>query len=135
MPLRSTYFTGFKGGPTLLIWGDAAGMGALSRLLREAAVHGGDDTFKLKTIADPIDGKIVNIRKSSSSLGLRPSGSGFEWVLDAETLTRFADLVDPLEGSIGHQYLDASPGVAATVMVSRGEYPDDPRGWPGHTRP
>ena len=130
MPLRSTYFTEFGGGPTLLIWGDAAGMGALGGLLRDAAAGGGD-LVELKTVVEPVDGNDVSIHKSLSSLGLRPNSNGFDWVLDADTLTRFADLVEVLEISTGHQYLDASPSEAATVMVSRGEYPDYPRGWPG----
>lgn len=124
MPLRTAHLDGFKGDPTLLIWGDAAGMLALSGLLREAA-DGGSEPIELTTIAEPTDGNVIRIRKSLQSHGLIRDSKGFEWVLDADNLTRFADLVGVLEISKGHQYLEVSPSEAVTVMVSRGEYPDD----------
>jgi hypothetical protein len=56
----------------------------------------------------------------------RPEDLQFKWICDAETWMDFADLVLTLvRGGSGHQYLRASPGDEAMVMVSRGEYLDE----------
>jgi hypothetical protein len=81
MRLRSAHFDQFKGGPTLLIWGDAAGIDALSRLLRETADRSDDGSVELTTIAEPVDGNVISIRKSAQPLSLtRDSASSGFWM-------------------------------------------------------
>jgi hypothetical protein len=56
------------------------------------------------------------------------AGAGLEWSLSAETMSLFADLLDPLvaPGGPGHQYLSCGKD-GIEVMASVGEYPQDLR--------
>jgi hypothetical protein len=130
MALRSAYFMGFDlgGDPNLLLWGDTDGMLSLSTLLRRVASDA-ENQFPLAKICEPVDAKAVLLRKSSPSLGLIQLTTGFEWILDSETLEGFADLVAELAkpGTSAHQYLEVRNHTQIVVRVSCGEYPDDLR--------
>ena len=55
MALRSAYSETFNGGPTVLLWGDAAGMRALSDFLRKMLIV--PNTMTLSEFCEHVDGK------------------------------------------------------------------------------
>jgi hypothetical protein len=128
MTLRSAYFEKFDvgGAPNLLIWGNAAEIAELGALLRYAA-SANDAHLTPTPISKPVDGQPIVIRKSVASKGIVAVEGGFDWILDAETLDWFADLVAELAVSDhpGHQYLETSQPHQIAVRVSLDEYPDD----------
>lgn len=126
MTLRSAYFPDFKGGPTLLFWGDAKAMSDFSDFFRDAGKRPAD-RIALAAISEAVDGNEIFLQRSSSPLGLTKTASGFDWILDTEALEVFSDLVAMLATSShpSHQYLDDRKGRGITAMVSRDEYPDN----------
>ena len=66
MPIRSKYFEDFKGGPTVLLWGDAPDLRELSAALRNIG------TNVSSPISTAIDGKsvILNARDSIYRCGI-----------------------------------------------------------------
>ena len=129
MVLRSAYSETFNGGPTVLLWGDAAGMRALSDFLRKMLVVPG--AMRLGEFCEAIDGKAVSVRMRTNrrETGMRLNFQGLEWTLRPQSAEDFAELVGVLasSGKSGHQYLTCGVTDESMVMVSHGEYPDDLR--------
>jgi hypothetical protein len=121
--LRSAYFQDFKGGPKILFWGDASSMRELAKLLNASSV--GSGPLVLNSFVEAVDGKTITIRAVTKPSGMQISGNDFQWALDPETMTEFAELVDALAESTrpGHQYLTCGVDDEITVMASCGEYP------------
>ncbi len=57
---------------------------------------------------------------------LRTEGNTLRWDCSSETVKLAASLVEPLLHGVGHQFLDVD-GLAEQVIISRDEYPADPR--------
>jgi hypothetical protein len=60
MALRSAYAPTLNGGPTVLLWGDAAGLNALSVFLRKMLIVSGAET--LDDFCEPVDGRTITVR-------------------------------------------------------------------------
>ncbi len=129
MALQSAYSTKFNGGPTVLLWGDAAGMRALSDLLREMLVV--PSVMTLSEFCEAVDGRTITVRMRANrrDTGMRLNHQGLEWTLRPQSVDDFAALVEALaaSGKSGHQYLTCGVTDEITVMVSQGEYPEDLR--------
>jgi hypothetical protein len=129
MALRSAYFPTFNGGPKVLLWGDAAGMHALSDFLR--GMLSVPRIVVLTEFCEPIDGKIITTRMRANrrDTGMRLNNKGLVWTLRAQSADDFAELVDTLasSGRSGHQYLACGVTDEITVMVSHAEYPENLR--------
>jgi len=129
MALQSAYSATFNGGRTVLLWGDAAGLHALSDFLRKMLTASSDMT--LGEFCEAVDGKTIAVRMRASrrDTGMRLNGEGLEWTLRPQSADDFAVLVDALASSAksGHQYLACGVTDEITVMVSHGEYPEDLR--------
>jgi hypothetical protein len=124
MTLRSAYFTDWKGGPTVLFWGDESGMRELRDFLRGS--WAAPNALAFETFCTSVDGRKITIRAVSDAgdAGMHFVRNGLEWRLQPELAEDFADKVDVLGSSAsGHQYLDAR-GSDITVVVSIGEYPE-----------
>jgi hypothetical protein len=124
MTLRSAYFADWKGGPTVLLWGDATGMRELRDFLR------GDwtvsDAVTLARFCEAVDARKITVRAVSDQrhTGVHFAPDCIEWRLRSDLAEDFAEKIDVLASSIsGHQYLD-SYGSDITVEVSIGEYPE-----------
>ena len=124
--LRYAFIASFKfGDPTLLIWGDAEGMTALSGFLREMATAPREvELSELgfcaasgdRVIVSPGSGPYTALKKTLDEQHI------FRWELNKSQAEWFAELVDVLAASAhGHQYLD--PDRPTTGAIS--EYPDD----------
>src|SRR5262245_42366192 len=120
MALRSAYFATFNGGPKVLLWGDAAGMHALSDFLRNLLT--GPKAIALTGFCEPVDGKTINvrIRANRRDTGMRLNPEGLEWTLRAQSADDFAELVEGLaaSGKSCHQFLSCGVTDEITVMVS-----------------
>jgi hypothetical protein len=129
MALRSAYSATFNGGPTVLLWGDTAGLRALGDFLRKLLVVPGAMT--LGAFCEAVDGKPVSVRMRANrrETGMRLNHQGLEWTLRPQSADDFAELVSALasSGKSGHQYLTCGVTDEITVMVSLGEYPHDLR--------
>lgn len=124
MTLRSAYFANWKGSPTVLLWGDAIGMGELRDVLRGAWPAW--DAPTLDGFCEAVDGWTITVRAVSDQrdTGMRFVRGGLEWRLRPDLAEDFAEKVDVLTSSVtGHQYLDAY-GTDIAVEVSTGEYPE-----------
>jgi hypothetical protein len=123
--LRSGYFHNFKAGPTVLFWGDARAMRKLANLLNSSSI--GTGPLGMNSFVNAVDARTIAIRLAPSSRGMRTSGRDFEWAMDADTKTAFADAVEILaEANVpNHQYLTCNVTGEIAVMASCGEYPDD----------
>jgi hypothetical protein len=128
MALRSAYSATFNGGPTVLLWGDTGGLHALSNLLRQMLVV--PDTMTLAGFCEAVDGRTVTVRMRANrrDTGMRLNHQGLEWTLRPQSADDFAELIDGLAepGKSGHQYLTCGVTDEITVMVSLGEYPENP---------
>ena len=124
MTLRSAYFADWKGGPSVLFWGDALGMRDLRDFLRSARLA--SNAPSLDRFCRAIDGRKITIIAASDQ---RDTGMYFvrdclEWRLRTDMAEDFADKVDVLaSGGAGHQYLDGY-NCDIAVEVSTGEYPE-----------
>jgi hypothetical protein len=129
MTLRSAYSETFNGGPTVLLWGDAAGMRALSDFLRKTLIA--SNTMTLSEFCEHVDGKTISVRMRANrrDTGMRLNHEGLEWTLRPQSADDFAELVDVLAapGKSGHQYLTCGVTDEITVMVSHGEYAENLR--------
>ena len=129
MALQSAYSATFNGGPTVLLWGDTAGMRALSDLLRKMLVV--PSAMTLSEFCEAVDGKTVTVRMRANrrNTGMRLHHDGLEWTLRPQSADDFAALIDALaaSGRSGHQYLTCGVTDEITVMVSHGEYPENLR--------
>jgi hypothetical protein len=129
MALQSAYSATFNGGPTVLLWGDIAGMRALSDLLRKTLVVPSDMT--LSEFCEAVDGRTVTVRMRANrrDTGMRLHHEDLEWTLRPQSADDFAALIDTLaaSGKPGHQYLTCGVTDEITVMVSQGEYPENLR--------
>ena len=129
MALQSAYSPIFNGGPTVLLWGDAAGLRALSDLLRKMLVGPSDMT--LSEFCESVDGRTVTVRMRANrrDTGMRLHHEDLEWTLRPQSADDFAGLIDALaaSGESGHQYLTCGVTDEITVMVSHGEYPENLR--------
>ena len=125
MALRSAYFE-FSSGPTVLLWGDAAGMRALSDFLRKMLTA--SSAMTLGEFCEAVDGKTVRVRMRTNrrETGMRVNHEGLEWTLRPQEADDFAEMVNALAapGKSGHQYLSCGVTDEITVMVSHGEYPE-----------
>lgn len=129
MALQSAYSATFNGGPTVLLWGDAAGMHALSNLLRKMLVGPGDLT--LSEFCEAVDGRTITVRMRANrrDTGMRLHHEDLEWTLRPQSADDFVALIEGLaaSGKAGHHYLTCGVTDEITVMVSHGEYPDSLR--------
>lgn len=127
MALQSAYFDNFKGGPSVLIWGDAAGLRNLIDVLRMSATG----SAPLSQFCQAVDGREIVLERIPESSSMRSTDRGFEWGVSPKDATRFGNLIDALasSGRAGHQYLEPEfcNADALAVIVSMGEYPDDLR--------
>lgn len=124
MAMQSAYFEHWKGGSTVLLWGDAAGMSELRDFLR--SVWGAPNAVTVGRFCRAVDGRMISVTAGStqSDRGMRLVGDDLEWRLRPELAEDYAEKVDALTSSIsGHQYLEANNG-DITVEVSIGEYPE-----------
>jgi hypothetical protein len=123
--LRSAYFDDFDGGPKVLIWGDASGLRSLMEVLRTTS----NSKIAFSGFCQCVDGREIILERTSESLGMRSTNSGFGWGVSANDLADFVDKVDALVSSnrSGHQYLECGSHDSITVIVSLGEYPEDLR--------
>jgi hypothetical protein len=121
--LRSGYFLDFVGSPKIVIWGESDGMYQLAELLRANASRIGAPA--LDSLVRSVDDRPIVLRAVSKPRGMIVSGSGFEWHLDSDTMTTFAEMIDPLAvaNSPGHQFLECRVSEEICVLVSCGEYP------------
>ena len=80
MALRSAYSATFNGGPTVLLWGDTAGMRALSDLLRKMLIV--PSAMTLSEFCDAVDGKTVTVRmranRRDTGMRLQSGGPGMD---------------------------------------------------------
>jgi hypothetical protein len=128
MALQSAYSPTFNGGPTVLLWGDAAGLRTLSDLLRKMLVVPNDMT--LGEFRNAVDGRTVTVRMRANrrDTGMRLHHEDLEWTLRPHSADDFAALIDGLaSGKSGHQYLTCGVTDEIMVMVSHGEYPENLR--------
>ena len=124
MTLRSAYFADWKDSPTVVLWGDATGTGALRDFLRSAWRV--PNALALESFCRPIDGRKIIVRTVTDprDTGMRFGRDCLEWSLQPDLADDFAEKIDALASSVsGHQYLDAHSR-AITVEVSIGEYPE-----------
>ena len=129
--LRYAFFTDFKGGPKLLLWGDSAGILSLSSFLQRMAAAPCETRFSDLGFSAAAGEDVIVVPQTDSVGGVRTvrgSESTFHWELDAVHAARFAEMVEVLSAPScrGHQYLEHFGSAdEITVMVSCGEYPDD----------
>lgn len=125
--LRFGVFDGFKGGKTLLFWGQDEGLTRLALLLGEFAEGAKSEvTLDREAWVESVHGNALVLKladatdlSAQSSLTIVASRSGFE---------RAAELALSLVGPsclAGHQYLEDALGAPMQVIVSKGEYPED----------
>jgi hypothetical protein len=123
MTLKSAYFQSWKGGPTVLFWGDANGMRQLQDWLRSI---GGSERLALEASCTAIDGnditaEVVPLEKDA---GMRFGSACLTWYVQPALAGDFVEMLDGLaSGASGHQYLDAR-GNKVAVEISVGEYPE-----------
>lgn len=121
--LQAGLFPDFKGTATLLIWGDFEGIAALRAAIVALSRR---DTSHIQ-IGGEVDLSVSLFEESETHSELSRLGGGLEWTcarrifVDAEALLAEMD-----EAETGHHYFDIS-GLAAQVIVSKGEYPADMR--------
>jgi len=132
MILRSGYFSDFKDGPTMLFWGDADAMRQLASVLRASAIGAG--TLALDSVVEAADGRSIVLKTVPKAEGMQVIGDRLgqrhlEWLLDAETMNWFAELLEHLadSGGPGHQYLESQVFEELTVMAACDEYAADLR--------
>jgi hypothetical protein len=122
MTLRSAYFADWKGGPTVLLWGDAIGMRELGAFLRSEL-----PSSALGEFCEAVDGRKIAVKRVSDErdIGMRSTSDGLEWKLRPDWARDFAEKVEVLASAAsGHQYLDCCVTDNITVEVSTGEYPE-----------
>lgn len=115
--LKAGIFDNFKGATTLLLWGDAEGMGSL--LASFSALR---DTRGEFAIAGPETGLVVCYApdKTEGSTLLRDA-NGLRWRCSDEVVNLAAGLIAPLLDGAGHQFLEVD-GLAEQVIVARDSY-------------
>jgi hypothetical protein len=125
MGLRSAYFPVFKWGPKVLFWGDAEAKRQLAGILEIAATQAGP--HPLDWLCEFVDGKPIVLQVKDQAVGMTASQEGFAWIVSSEQAVDFASMINVLAESNtpGHQYLECGTTREISVMVSRGEYPDD----------
>jgi hypothetical protein len=121
--LRSAFFDDFKGGPKVLFWGDADGMSALARFLRET--EAGSNVSSMGGVAEAVDGRKISVELAFDSEGMKLDGDDFVWRLERDQLIAFAEMIEILaeSDSPGHQYLVGGDRSEIDVMVACNEYP------------
>jgi hypothetical protein len=121
MPLRSAYFDDFKGDPTLLLWGDVAGMRELHIFLTMLTTGG---SGSLSTIA--VDRRQIAVKVAKGDAGIRIEEDSIQWNIDPAMIESFAEKVQVLALRMnGHQYLEHGGPDEIPVTVSVGECPDN----------
>ena len=123
--LRVGYFADFYD-PTLLLWGDEAGLNALASFL-VGLVEGGSVALTEQPWVRPRGALRVTIALSAEPLGLaqeRETPPAFRWTLSEDHARDFAEKVRGVAaaGHPCHHYLDTDQNEAAVAVVSRGEY-------------
>src|SRR5262245_62327295 len=93
MGLRSAYSPTLTGGPTVLLWGDAAGLNALSDFLRKTLIASG--TMTLSDFCESVDGRTITVRMRANrrDTGMRLNHEDLEWTLRLQAADDFAELV------------------------------------------
>ncbi len=119
--IHAAYFSDFKSGPKLLLWGDAAGLEHVA-LLREK-VRSGAPKVALTGFANNAPEIAVLVVAEPRGMQ-RKSANRFEWKIDSRHIADFLDLITSLAKSDtpGHQYLECGFPGEIVVMVSRDEY-------------
>ena len=132
--LRFGVFDDFKGGATLLLWGDTEGLTELHGVLRSLA----DRQISVAELNQlccgrPVDGTRVQLRTARApdevmTVRRLAGAAEVEWPLTTERLTEAAKLLEPLMKpgcGTGHQYLPTTGRDALQVIISKGEYGAD----------
>jgi hypothetical protein len=126
--LRAEYFSDFKGGPTLLFWGNADGMRHLIVMIESMPTAGSD--VVLSGFLN--DAPRIILRSAVASRGMQKKQDHlFEWVLDPRVAADFCDKIRLVATANfpAHNYLEANEAGEITVTVSCGEYPSDLKPW------
>lgn len=132
---RFGVFDGFKGGRTLLLWGERGGIAALRAVFRELAdganpatalhetgwAEGVRGTHLVFDLVQPNGDQAVQVNEIAGATSVTWNGTPDEFSSYAELI---APLLDPASGS-GHQYLESNRNFAFQIVVSKGEYPDN----------
>ena len=126
--VRIGYFEDFKSSNTLLLEGDADGLGALAEMLRSLAA-GTLDGLALHDLpfVEIHHGVHLTATRSSHDRGTRraDAGNAFLWERTPGGWQDAAEKLDVLtQHEEGHHYLDADED-QVVVQVSKGEYGDD----------
>jgi hypothetical protein len=120
----ASYFSDFKLGPKLLLWGDAAGLEHVAMVLEK--LRSGAPKVALTGFAN--NAPEIAVLGVAEPHGMqRKSASRFEWEIGLHHVADFLDLITSLAKSDapGHHYLECGIPGEIVVMVSRDEYPPD----------
>jgi hypothetical protein len=123
--VRLGYFEDFKGDNTLLLDGDADGLGELARILGALAV-GERHVVSVHSLPFVSAENQVELHahRSPRDIGVSKTVDGFQWRRSPEGWAAVVEQILAVrEQGRCHQYLDA-PSDDVTVMVSSGEYPE-----------
>jgi len=80
MTLRSGYFSDFKGGPTVLLWGDADAMRQFASTLRTSAIRFG--TLSPDSLIEAVDGRPILLKPKTAGTQVIENHAGqrhLEW--------------------------------------------------------
>jgi hypothetical protein len=103
MALRSTYTATLNGGPKVLLWGDAAGMRALSDFLRKMLIV--PRAMTLGEFCEAVDGKTITVRmranRRDTGMRLNHEGWGGHCARNQPTISRHWSRPSPRQESPG----------------------------------
>jgi hypothetical protein len=117
--VQAGVFENFKGGTTLLVWGDRDGMASL--LAGFSSLRDGSrNEFGVDGPGADLTVHVTSERSSE----LTAEGRRLRWGCSRETAALAADLTEPLLHEAGHQRLDVI-GLAGQVIIACDEYPEN----------
>ena len=127
--LRVAAIEDFKGADTVLVWGDAHGVRQLHAALLELA-SGEKESFTVGAGAGSATLSITVEDRAgfgTSRLDSDPADPGrLHWTCSRSVADNTAWLVAALDAAAhGHQYVDVSGPLAAQLIFSKGEYPEE----------
>jgi hypothetical protein len=122
--IHAAYFSDFKWGPKLLLWGDLAGLEHVALVLEK--LRSGAPEVALTGFANNAPEILVLVATEPHGMQ-RKSANRFEWKIDLQHVAGFLDLITSLvkSNTPGHQYLECGVPGEIVVMVSRDKYPPD----------
>lgn len=124
-PVYIGFFKKFKGSDKLLFSGNQNGIKVLRDIFQECAKKG-PANIKLHEFPLFISNVELTLRSTKAATGMKKvNDQKFEWNLDPERMTTFAEVLEGLGAKPAHEYLDCGSMDDVQVMVSSGEYPDD----------